>query len=82
MLPIRMLENSWRLSSYIGNDVTIGHKVMLYGCTIKDRTRGYGALNVLDGKVVAEQDAWLVQEVWSQFNKVLESGYLYVGSSS
>ena len=53
----------------IGNDVTIGHKVMLHGCTIKDRVLvGMGAI-VLDG-VVVEQDVMIGAG----------SGYLYVGS--
>ncbi len=63
----------------IGNDVTIGHKVMLHGCTIKDRVLvGMGAI-VLDG-VVVEQDVMIGAGSLVPPNKVLESGYLYVGS--
>lgn len=39
----------------IGNDVTVGHKVMLHGCTIKDRVLvGMGAI-VLDGVIIEEE---------------------------
>ena len=38
----------------IGNDVTIGHSVVLHGCTIKDRVLiGMGAI-VMDGAVIGE----------------------------
>ncbi|CAH0524238.1 gamma carbonic anhydrase family protein [Vibrio hippocampi] len=63
----------------IGNDVTVGHKVMLHGCTIKDRVLvGMGAI-VLDG-VVIESDVMIGAGSLVPPNKELESGYLYVGS--
>jgi gamma-carbonic anhydrase len=38
----------------IGNDVTIGHNVVLHGCTIQDRVLvGMGAI-VMDGAVIGE----------------------------
>ncbi|WP_447975231.1 gamma carbonic anhydrase family protein [Nitrospira sp. Kam-Ns4a] len=38
----------------IGNDVTVGHHVVLHGCTIKDRVLiGMGAI-VMDGAVIGE----------------------------
>jgi gamma-carbonic anhydrase len=38
----------------IGNDVTIGHNVILHGCTIKDRVLiGMGAI-IMDGAVIGE----------------------------
>ena len=38
----------------IGNDVTIGHHVVLHGCTIKDRVLiGMGAI-VMDGALIGE----------------------------
>jgi carbonic anhydrase/acetyltransferase-like protein (isoleucine patch superfamily) len=38
----------------IGNDVTIGHNVILHGCTIKDRVLiGMGAV-IMDGAVIGE----------------------------
>jgi carbonic anhydrase/acetyltransferase-like protein (isoleucine patch superfamily) len=39
----------------VGDDVTIGHRVVLHGCTVKDRCLvGIGAI-VLDGAVVEEE---------------------------
>lgn len=38
----------------VGNDVTIGHHVVLHGCTIKDRVLvGMGAI-IMDGAVIGE----------------------------
>lgn len=63
----------------IGNDVTIGHKVMLHGCTIKDRVLvGMGTL-IMDGAVV-ESDVIIGGGSLVPPGKVLQSGYLYVGS--
>ncbi|MDK9739189.1 gamma carbonic anhydrase family protein [Vibrio sp. D404a] len=63
----------------IGNDVTIGHKVMLHGCTIQDRVLvGMGAI-ILDN-VVVEEEVMIGAGSLVPPNKVLESGYLYVGS--
>lgn len=63
----------------IGNDVTVGHKVMLHGCTIKDRVLvGMGAI-VLDG-VIIEEEVMIGAGSLVPPGKVLESGYLYVGS--
>ena len=40
--------------THIGSDVTVGHRVTLHGCTVKDRCLiGMGAI-VLDGAVVEE----------------------------
>ncbi|WP_039987193.1 gamma carbonic anhydrase family protein [Vibrio owensii] len=63
----------------IGNDVTIGHKVMLHGCEIHDRVLvGMGAI-VLDN-VVVESDVMIGAGSLVPPGKILESGYLYVGS--
>lgn len=63
----------------IGNDVTVGHKVMLHGCTIHDRVLvGMGAI-ILDG-VIIEEEVMIGAGSLIPPNKRLESGYLYVGS--
>ncbi|CAH0541892.1 gamma carbonic anhydrase family protein [Vibrio marisflavi] len=63
----------------IGNDVTVGHKVTLHGCIIKNRVLvGMGAI-VLDGAIV-EDEVMIGAGSLVAPNKVLESGYLYVGS--
>lgn len=63
----------------IGSDVTVGHNVTLHGCTLHDRCLiGMGAI-VLDG---AEVEANTMVGAGSLVppQKVLESGFLYVGS--
>ncbi|WP_406609840.1 gamma carbonic anhydrase family protein [Agarivorans sp. JK6] len=63
----------------IGEDVTIGHKAMLHGCTIGNRVLvGMGAI-VLDG-VVVEDDVMIGAGSLVPPHKRLESGYLYMGS--
>ena len=63
----------------IGDDVTIGHKCMLHGCTLGNRILvGMGAI-IMDGAVV-EDDVFIGAGTLVPPNKVLESGYLYVGN--
>lgn len=63
----------------IGDDVTVGHKVILHACTIGNRVLvGMGA-TVLDGAVL-EDEVMLGAHSLVSPNKTLESGYLYVGS--
>lgn len=63
----------------IGDDVTIGHKVMLHGCTIGDRCIiGMGSI-VLDGAII-ESEVLLGAGSLVPQGRVLESGYLYLGS--
>lgn len=63
----------------IGNRVTIGHKVMLHGCTIGDRVLIGMAAIIMDGAVV-EDEVIIGAGTLVPPGKVLESGYLYVGS--
>ncbi|RUO27057.1 gamma carbonic anhydrase family protein [Aliidiomarina minuta] len=63
----------------IGDDVTVGHKVMLHGCQLGNRILvGMGAI-VMDGAVV-QDDVIIGAGSLVPPNKTLESGYLYVGS--
>lgn len=63
----------------IGEDVTVGHKAMLHGCTIGDRVLvGMGSI-LLDG-VVVEEDVMIGAGSLVPPGKRLESGYLYLGS--
>ena len=63
----------------IGNDVSIGHGVILHGCKIGDKCLiGIGTI-ILDG---AEIESEIIIAAGSLVppNKKLQSGYLYVGS--
>ena len=63
----------------IGDNVTVGHGVILHGCNIKDNTMiGMGSI-VLDGAIV---EPWAFVGAGSLVppGKVLESGYMYMGS--
>ncbi|MBJ7224146.1 MULTISPECIES: gamma carbonic anhydrase family protein [unclassified Brenneria] len=63
----------------IGDDVTVGHKAMLHGCTIGNRVLvGMGSI-ILDGAVV-EDDVMIGAGSLVSPGKRLESGYLYLGS--
>ncbi|WP_087023559.1 gamma carbonic anhydrase family protein [Thaumasiovibrio subtropicus] len=63
----------------IGDDVTVGHKAMLHGCTVGNRILiGMGAI-ILDGAVI-EDDVIIGAGSLVPPGKRLESGYLYVGS--
>ncbi|MEB6381627.1 gamma carbonic anhydrase family protein [Leclercia adecarboxylata] len=63
----------------VGEDVTVGHKVMLHGCTIGSRVLvGMGSI-LLDG-VVVEDDVMIGAGSLVPQNKRLESGFLYLGS--
>lgn len=63
----------------IGEEVTVGHKVMLHGCTIGNRVLvGMGSI-ILDGAVI-EDDVMIGAGSLVPQNKRLESSYLYLGS--
>jgi len=63
----------------IGDDVTVGHQCMLHGCILGDRILvGMGSI-VMDGTVV-EDDVFIGAGTVVPPNKVLRSGYLYVGN--
>ena len=63
----------------IGTDVTVGHQCMLHGCTMGDRILvGMGSV-VMDG-VIVEDDVFIGAGSVVPPNKILKSGYLYVGN--
>lgn len=63
----------------IGDDVTVGHKCMLHGCTLGNRILvGMGAI-IMDGTIV-EDDVFIGAGTVVPPNKTLKSGYLYVGN--
>ena len=63
----------------IGDDVTIGHAVVLHACTVKNRCLIGMHATVLDGAVI-EDDVILGAHSLVSPGKTLESGFLYVGT--
>lgn len=62
----------------IGDDVTVGHQVILHGCTIGSRCLiGMGSL-IMD-KVIVGDDTIIGAGSLVTQNKILEGGYLYIG---
>lgn len=63
----------------IGNNVTVGHRVILHGCHIEDSCLiGMGA-TIMDG-VIIESDTIVGAGSLVTPNKHLESGFLWMGS--
>ena len=63
----------------VGDDVTVGHNVILHACTIEDLCLiGMGSV-VLDGAVV-QSGAMVGAGSLVPPNKVLEGGYMWLGS--
>ncbi|WP_019213357.1 gamma carbonic anhydrase family protein [Yersinia massiliensis] len=63
----------------IGEDVTVGHKAMLHGCTIGSRVLvGMGSI-LLDGAII-EDDVMIGAGSLVAPGKRLTSGFLYMGS--
>ena len=63
----------------IGENVTIGHTVILHGCTIKDESLiGMGSI-VMD-KAIVQKNVLVAAGSLVPAGKILESGYLYMGS--
>lgn len=63
----------------VGDDVTIGHKAILHGCTLGNRILvGMGAI-VMDGVVVDDEVIIAAGAVVTP-GKHLESGYVYAGN--
>ena len=63
----------------LGNDVTVGHRVVLHGCTVGSRVLiGIGAI-VMDGALI-EDDVMLGAGSLVPPGKTLHSGFLYIGS--
>lgn len=64
---------------HIGNDVTVGHRVILHGCTVEDCALiGMGS-TVLDGAIIRSQ-VLLGAGSLVPPGKDLEGGYLWMGS--
>lgn len=63
----------------VGEDVTVGHKVILHGCTIHNRCLiGMGSI-ILDHAII-QDEVMIGANSLVPPHKELASGYLYVGS--
>ena len=63
----------------IGNNVTVGHRVILHGCNVGDSCLiGMGA-TIMDGAIIEPQNLIGAGSLVTP-NKRLESGYLWMGS--
>lgn len=63
----------------VGNDVTVGHRVILHGCEIQDATL-VGMGSIIMDQAVLESGCLLAAGSLVPERKVLRSGYLYAGS--
>lgn len=63
----------------IGNHVTIGHSVILHGCTIEDECL-IGMGSIIMDKAIVQKHVMVAAGSLVPEGKILESGYLYVGS--
>ncbi len=65
-------------ATLVGNDVTVGHNVILHGCTVEDLCLiGMGAI-ILDGAVIRSQVLLGAGSLVGE-GKELEGGYLWLG---
>jgi carbonic anhydrase/acetyltransferase-like protein (isoleucine patch superfamily) len=71
--------NSGGFPLIVGDEVTIGHKVILHGCTLGNRILVGMGSTVMDGAVV-EDEVIIGAGSLVPPGKVLNSGFLYVGS--
>ena len=63
----------------IGDDVTIGHRALLHGCTVGNRVLVAMGCIIMDGAMV-EDEVIVAAGCLVPPGKTLESGHLYVGS--
>jgi carbonic anhydrase/acetyltransferase-like protein (isoleucine patch superfamily) len=67
-----------KASTSIGNNVSIGHKAIVHGCTIEDSALvGMGAI-VMDNAIVQSGSIVAAGAVVLE-NTIVESGYIYAG---
>jgi carbonic anhydrase/acetyltransferase-like protein (isoleucine patch superfamily) len=64
---------------HVGDEVTVGHKVILHACTIGNQCLVGMGSTVLDGAII-EDHVMLGANSLVSPGKVLESGFLYLGS--
>jgi len=63
----------------IGDDVTVGHRVILHGCEVQNRCL-VGMGSILMDQCILEEGCFLAAGSLVPERKVLRGGYLYAGS--
>jgi carbonic anhydrase/acetyltransferase-like protein (isoleucine patch superfamily) len=63
----------------VGNDVTVGHRVILHGCEVQDGSL-IGMGSILMDRAVVESGCLLAAGSLVPEKRVLRGGYLYAGS--
>jgi len=63
----------------VGDDVTVGHRVILHSCEIQDRCL-VGMGSIIMDQAVLEEGCFLAAGSLVTERKVLRGGYLYAGS--
>jgi len=63
----------------IGDDVTVGHRVILHGCEVQDRCL-VGMGSIIMDQAVLEAGCFLAAGSLVPERKILRGGYLYAGS--
>ncbi|MDT8377029.1 MAG: gamma carbonic anhydrase family protein [Mariprofundaceae bacterium] len=63
----------------VGNDVTVGHRVILHGCEVQDGSL-IGMGSIIMDQAVIESGCLLAAGSLVPEKRVLRSGYLYAGS--
>ena len=63
----------------VGDDVTVGHRVILHGCEVQDRSL-IGMGSIIMDRAVVESGCLLAAGSLVPENKILRGGYLYAGS--
>jgi len=67
-----------KFKTIIGNNVSIGHKAIIHGCTIKDNVLiGMGAI-VMDGCIVNQHSIIAAGAILTQ-GTITEAGFIYAG---
>ncbi len=64
---------------HIGNEVTVGHRVVLHGCTIEDRCL-IGIGSIIMDRVIVRSEVMIGAGSLVPPGKELTSGYLWLGS--
>ncbi|MCF7821206.1 MAG: gamma carbonic anhydrase family protein [Mariprofundaceae bacterium] len=63
----------------VGNDVTVGHRVILHGCEVQDGSL-IGMGSIIMDRAVVESGCLLAAGSLVPENRMLRSGYLYAGT--